>query len=158
MRDALTDAELDTIQARANAAHPGPWEWERWAFKSQSRWYNLQHSQTFDGKPPGLLNQMHAWVLLKTLEGWGPTDADAAFIAAAREDVPALVAEVRRLRAEVERSRAENADLLAVIHFAGWDVKRTPEGKPLLVYRQDPWRSLCVDTVTLRSSEGEASS
>lgn len=40
---------------------------------------------------------------LAAIEARAKADDDAAFVAAAREDVPALVAEVRRLRGESDR-------------------------------------------------------
>jgi hypothetical protein len=70
----MTDEELTGIEARANAATPGPWE--------------AQHS--YDD----------CW-WLGGPEANGPDmlpQGDAEFIAHARADVPALVAEVRRLR------------------------------------------------------------
>lgn len=69
----MTEDDLRTIEARANAATPGPW------FGQSTGVYG-------DG--------FH-------LVGRAPDTAatDLEFIAAARADVPALVAEVRRLRA-----------------------------------------------------------
>lgn len=71
----MSEAELDAIEQRANAATPGPWR-----------------SVEVDDPYVALMLESGA-------EGWpAATDADRAFIAAARSDVPALVAEVRRLR------------------------------------------------------------
>lgn len=73
----MNDETLDAIEACANAATPGPWE---------------------HGGNDGLVwpERVGDPVSAST----EPEDAD--FIAAARTDVPALVAEVRRLRAERE--------------------------------------------------------
>lgn len=74
--------ELDAIEARANAATPGPWA-------SETR--TVDHGNGVDD-----------WHFLVMSDGESVHTIgidDAAFIAAARADVPALVAEVRRLRA-----------------------------------------------------------
>ena len=73
----MNDEQLQAIKARANAATPGPWEC---------------HNDDFvvvlhDG----------VWHTISIPD----TSPNAAFIAAARADVPALVAEVERLRAEL---------------------------------------------------------
>ena len=86
MTDPLTDAYLDAIEQRANAATKGPWEM-----------YRPHHASGFHS----------------VIGGAGGTDnladdvleADAEFVAHARSDVPALVAEVRRLRAMEQRVR-----------------------------------------------------
>ncbi|MHB8406220.1 MAG: hypothetical protein ACYDCJ_12435 [Gammaproteobacteria bacterium] len=71
MSDTHEALDLDAIEARANAATPGPWD-----------------TDEYDG---GLRSTVTA----------GPitSDEDYDFIAHARTDVPALIAEVRRLRA-----------------------------------------------------------
>lgn len=81
----MTDEELDAIEARANAATPGPWTWE--TDYEEEGGYFLDGS---DGEDVG----------------WARSEPDIVFITAARVDVPALVAEVRRLRA-VERAAHE---------------------------------------------------
>lgn len=68
----MTEQELADLDALAAAATPGPWE------QIDSRAYS-----SGTGLQVCLCNE---------------TDADAAFIAAARTAVPALVAEVRRLQ------------------------------------------------------------
>lgn len=83
----MTDEELNAIEARAAAATPGPW----WVYD--------------DGRSAGVVNgdgstyhrPYRAMICGGDAhEGYfdGP---DADFIAHARTDVPALVAEVRRL-------------------------------------------------------------
>ena len=89
----LTDADLDAIEQRANAASEGPW------------------SQ--DSDDPGLVwgEQRSSgdgyWSLFASETGHDATaqPQDAEFIAHARTDVPALLAEVRRLRAMEQRVR-----------------------------------------------------
>ena len=85
----MTDDELLTIEALADAATMGPWQ-ER--YRPGSAGYDVARrgSTALVGSLP-MLKQ------------------DAAFIAAARTAVPALIAEVRRLRdLELSRNRDEN--------------------------------------------------
>ncbi len=74
----MTDAELDAIRARAEAATPGPW-----GITADSK------PNDFDiaGPEPGDTRGMF----------W--REEDAGFVAHARTDVPALLDEVKRLRA-----------------------------------------------------------
>lgn len=85
----MTEAQLAEIEARANAATPGPW--------------------TADNEydEPAVVGPDN-----RDLALFVETDADAAFLANARTDVPALVAEVRRLRAELAK-RDEDARIAA---------------------------------------------
>lgn len=80
--------DLDAIEARANAATPGPWGVE----KDQEGFFevvglnnDLTPGASFGATYSGITNY--------------PTPEDAAFVAAARTDVPDLVATVRRLMA-----------------------------------------------------------
>ncbi|MER5694893.1 hypothetical protein ACWDBO_31285 [Streptomyces mirabilis] len=83
-RTPLTDQQLDEIETRANAATPGPWE-------------------LYEGYGP----HFYAYLRGCHLQGIGTlnfgdgeaADADREFVTHAREDVPALLAEVHRLRA-----------------------------------------------------------
>lgn len=85
---ALTDEQLDAIKARTDKATAGPWSRERPASKLEG-WHGgtvvagTPGRQTIYADPPG---------------GSYPS-ADCDFIAHARTDVPALLAEVERLRA-----------------------------------------------------------
>lgn len=78
----MTPEQLAAIEARANAATPGPWRVEirGLCFPCKSL--------------PG--THLHKWADGGPMAVW-PVGADGAFMAAARQDVPALVAEVRRL-------------------------------------------------------------
>lgn len=91
----MNDAELDAIEARATLATPGPWGHEQ----------IVSHCDCdicLDYQVPGAGYP----VLLATTFGdsdrppitTSDAQANAAFIAHAREDVPRLVAEVRLLR------------------------------------------------------------
>lgn len=84
----MTDERLDEIQERADAATPGPWRMseydpaEVWADRDPAGW--------------------DAFFIATTDRNMGdPNIADAEFIAHSREDVGELLAEVRRLRAEL---------------------------------------------------------
>lgn len=92
----MPDIDLDAIEARANAATAGPWCTDDW--------------EIFQGTEyePGI----SLWIG-ETCRGTSDLEqdrADATFVAHARTDVPALVAEVRRLRAELASDRAEPRD------------------------------------------------
>jgi len=88
--------DLDEIEARANAASGGPWEWCDYGNSGQAL---IQ---------PG--SGTHDLNVLKTTDDWPPNLRDATFIAHARTDVPALIAEVKRLRGEVAGALAEGWD------------------------------------------------
>ncbi len=80
--------DLDAIEARAAAATPGPWG---------------------ANTPPGVV-AANGRNVLGVFGGSAQDERDAEFTAHAREDVPALLAEVRRLRArvvELERPAVE---------------------------------------------------
>jgi len=74
----MTDEELNEIEARARAATPGPW-----IYKNKSR-------EVVNDSPGFLVARVHC-PSLKFIR-------DGNFIAHVRDDVPALVREVRRLR------------------------------------------------------------
>lgn len=78
----VSAVDLATIEARANAATPGPWTCREY-------WFN------HDGPPDA-----HVVVDGKPVEMFRYHDAE--FIARAREDIPALVARIEELEREVE--------------------------------------------------------
>ena len=83
--------DLDAIEARCEAAEPGPWRWD-------SRYKVVWGSQ-------GGSIASHF-----RCEPFG--SQSGTFIAHARTDVPRLIADLRAKNAEVERLRAENAALV----------------------------------------------
>lgn len=100
----MSDLDLEAIKERCDAATPGPWalsSWTEWGATS----YGVK-----DVAPPGGTvrdsDPAHRHCLTPMEE------SDAAFIAHAREDVPALVAEVERLREALHA--ADMAMVLAV--------------------------------------------
>ena len=78
----MTEAELDRIEQLCNAATPGPW-------KSFIEGRDHESGSSF-------IRTMGPDIELS-----GASDSDQDFIASARQDVIDLVAEVRRLRAEL---------------------------------------------------------
>lgn len=102
----MTEQQLAAIEARANAATAGPWR------------ADVGFSTIPDGPPEGVA----VWCQTPGSEGdavvadlgdYTDGPANGAFIANAREDVPALVAEVRRLRADVAERRLQAETLAA---------------------------------------------
>jgi hypothetical protein len=120
----MTEQELAEIEARCNAATPGPWVWdgdspmdvEPTVCPHASRWtdhgpdlVNGDQQKVWDAywkndptgessgkpEPPTGVLVAHGY----DASGLNVCAADATFIAAARSDVPRLVAEIRRLRA-----------------------------------------------------------
>jgi hypothetical protein len=94
LSDELSEQELDAMEARAAAATPGPWE----AFVE-----GRDHLSGDDFIRTGGLDDaapdMYVELSFPTAERPVPAPhQDLDFIAAARQDIPLLVAEVRRLR------------------------------------------------------------
>jgi hypothetical protein len=86
--------DLEAIKARTEAATEGPWDWGP---------LDMTKSGKLALQAPG----MRPIVKAASADVW-PSAADAAFIAAARSDVPALVAEVERLLADLAECQQHN--------------------------------------------------
>lgn len=84
----LTDADLDAMEARADAATAGPWE-----SSIEGRDHESGDSFISTGELAEVGPDMYV-----SLEGVPAPAEDLDFIAASRQDVPRLVAEIRRLR------------------------------------------------------------
>jgi hypothetical protein len=78
----LDPGQLAEIEGRCQRASAGPWQWSR------------------VGTRPGYGPESIVTTGVGRFELDGPTEDDHAFIAHARQDVPRLLAEVRRLRRE----------------------------------------------------------
>lgn len=82
----MTEQELAEITERASKATPGPW------------W----HKDGWEGAMPGdewyVYQEQPLGEIICCPCRSNPSEANAEFIAHAREDIPALLAEVRRLR------------------------------------------------------------
>lgn len=100
MTDPMTAADLDAIEQRANAATEGPWE----------NYGGGEINQHFSLPEPWATVVSTDVACMAYCYGGSAAgverDEDAEFIAHARDDVPALLAEVRRLRSADERVRA----------------------------------------------------
>lgn len=90
----LTDDELKAMEARWARATAG--EWYAWpAPPSHAGWLVLARAPTAQAPLAHLCDAPPAYVA--DLAG-GAARANAAFIAASKQDMPRLIAEVRRLR------------------------------------------------------------
>ncbi len=85
----VTKTELDKIQALVDAAVPGPWE---------VRWLHY----VVVGPDKASVWGDEALTGLWTEEEWMQVEKNVAFIAASRDGVVKLLAEVRRLQSLVE--------------------------------------------------------
>lgn len=110
----MTDEQLQAIEARVEAATPGPWT-------VQQSWHG--YCDCVDGSEHESYGECADWYWSEVGELDGPTyievnggeysqicQADMEFIAAARDDVPALIAEVIRLQCKL----AEVQELIGI--------------------------------------------
>lgn len=106
--------DLDEIEARASEALPGPWQRNgvRSIVREDSIVITGGDGQAYFFAPIGRTGADHAAAI-----------RDAKFIAAARADVPALVAEVRRLRG-----------LVANVAALPEKIRALPDGKHMQDY------------------------
>jgi hypothetical protein len=88
----MSELDLDAIQACADAADEGPW--------------TMEPSSLYVANSSGEVVASFDW-LAESAEEWAQLEANARFAAAARTDVPALVAEVKRLRAALAPTPTE---------------------------------------------------
>ncbi|WP_347042040.1 hypothetical protein [Brachybacterium nesterenkovii] len=95
----MTPDEMTRLRALADAATPGPWEFQPWS---------TCPLPSGDYKESILLaNAAHDGEIVREL---GNQDGD--FIAAARTAVPDLLDEVEALRARIDKVRAEHGELV----------------------------------------------
>lgn len=87
----MTENDLEAIEARANLASEGPWHAVR-DYDTETR---QEHRDVWGAEGQALIGHEVSGQSTRFIKN---ADNDAAFIAAARDDVPALVAEVQRLR------------------------------------------------------------
>lgn len=114
--------DLEAIRARADAATPGPWRLggpamtsEVWADRDSAGWDAFYVAQTTRRLNPAT----------------DQSEADAEFIAAARADVPALLAEVTRLTTELAEARKLLSDAADVMDADDRWEKRAEHAKHL---------------------------
>jgi hypothetical protein len=131
--------DLDAIEARASAATEGPWlveeaddVWELYAQRDRTH---------------------HGYKLAKCMKSgqpyaeYWPNERDAAFISHARQDIPALIAEVRSLRAQVAALAGERADETSVFGKYGncpVQIERTIGDRQFYFRARGEKWSLCV--------------
>ncbi|MCG6495776.1 hypothetical protein [Kitasatospora sp. A2-31] len=100
----LTEYELTTIERRAAAAAPGPW-----LARLEGPERGLGGESFIEIQPDAETDEaiyVRRYVGADQVASRDPLlHADLEFIAAARQDVPRLVAEVRRLQAVLDRRR-----------------------------------------------------
>ena len=99
----LTAEDLSVIEVRANAATGGEWvAYEPTEFRG-----DIRIAKAFDEYPDGRQKNTYVGRLVESHVGHEkPRREDGEFIAAARTDVPDLIAEVRALTAERDELRA----------------------------------------------------
>lgn len=100
----LTPKQLAAIRERADAATPGPWEIEDNLYQCVLRTPNRHRA----------FARLYCGDTVHNIPNYGTPKmmrADAAFIRAARDDVPALLAEVERLTHERDEWQARVKEL-----------------------------------------------
>lgn len=103
----MTTEEIQALQALADKVTKGPWLVEKGQFLIWGECNVDDTSSNGFGYPCATVHHVrHSWDHRKDDI---PAEANAAFIAASREAVPALCAEVLALRAEVARLREAGA-------------------------------------------------
>ena len=111
MPDHLDDAALDGIEARANAATDGPWDYPYPGKNYITTPVDIDVTEA-DWGGEGL--RRYRLACSDDRNAWRAQDVE--FIAHARTDVPALVAALRAEREEVTRLRESNDYLTGRIH------------------------------------------
>jgi len=115
----LADEALSAIEQRARAATPGPWSWYT-SSDSGAGFYGPDLVETHGPGPLGPLGDDRSLYLVSVASGRGapgddtstillhPAESaeDATFLACAREDIPRLINEVRRLRSQLKTLEA----------------------------------------------------
>lgn len=123
----LTPEREQEIRARANAATPGPWG----IYDDETGLFDIAADLEDTGhgyRCRRYVGQLEAGQIDNdpTHKEWteeqdrAQVEADAEFVAHAREDVPALLAEVDRLRAELAEARARALNEVADDYQQSW--------------------------------------
>lgn len=103
----MTDEQLAAIEQRAEAATSGPWCADEYrVYRSDS-----VHDAKYGYNDTCLIDTKHQNYYNSRTRAEADQTADMAFIAAARTDVPALLAEVRRLGSLLDTARGALADI-----------------------------------------------
>jgi len=149
MSDQLTDEQLAAIRERADAATPGPWKvtWDgendpdgAWS----AEWPWLIRQDIYPGKSVANLAEVEA------------STEDAEFIAASREDIPALLAHIDTLTTE----RNALVDVIMrhtdICVFGGGHVRNGVARRDSCKYGHPG--CACADWIATRGLDDEASS
>jgi hypothetical protein len=109
----MNQKQFDEIKSRTEKATPGPWKW---------------NTDRYHGGYIGITGKNNAEVLFPNHcneddEGaaWFedlPNESDADFISHAREDIPALIAEIERFREEIAALKSERDALQKALEMA----------------------------------------
>lgn len=116
--------DLNEIERFCNAATPGPWDWAGREFETPeemkaflNRMVDFYPQNLFihgvahmlDGThTPDYLEDMSRFVM-PAITGNGPTaEANAKFLEVARQAIPAMIAEIRRLWAQADGAQLES--------------------------------------------------
>lgn len=137
-REAMTDDELAAIEARAAAATPGPW-------RPGPRTGDVGGGFVYRGDERSGRQVARTMSVLRG-------HADAAFIAAARTAVPALIAEVRRQRDLLQRVKEGEWELQRVL--GAYEVETSLTAADRVVAERDRLRSQLA-TATARAESAE---
>jgi hypothetical protein len=101
----LTSAKLDEIEARTNAATHGPWVTHKYTTEADTV---RQAEWTPCGEPDhsdcGIAQAVHDISVSLNIHSDGRAKKNAEFIAHAREDIPTLITEIRRLNRLIEEA------------------------------------------------------
>ena len=101
----MNDELFESIKARCLSASPSPWNYypSEGYCDSSDVYCDKEEGSSACQECPGYVHTLPAYCwpgrVIDTGERDGMTDPDAIFCVHAREDIPALIAEVERLRA-----------------------------------------------------------
>lgn len=105
----MTDEQLRDIEERANAASGGPWANRPNDFDDWGLVRGADGMPVASCAPEARIGDFREQAREGTIDEWhiGPPEVavNTEFIARARADIPALIAEVRRLQGEAARAR-----------------------------------------------------
>jgi hypothetical protein len=106
----LSAEELAEIRARCEAATPGPWSWLCEDLADHPGQTSACACLYGDGERVNPATGDLTIVLVADLDGTTPSGADMDFVRHARHDIPALLAEIDRLRTAITEHHAQKAD------------------------------------------------
>lgn len=115
----ISDSDIAAMEARARAATEGPW---RSNWRIDDREDRLDDIATVSSVSSAVPDSQRMVVGILWYDGLHSAcrENDAEFIAHARTDVPALIAEVRRLQREVAAGRRAQATIKALQQTIDW--------------------------------------